>query len=115
MSPLGAGYRISRLKRGRLSRAVVKFFSGIRMDHAGPSWWRHHRPDSSPLRLAIAKERLDDESRRLLDSYLRGHDVNQIATLHGMTRDSVAALLAVLVKRVQSLVARIPEGSAEGN
>lgn len=86
------------------------------MDHAGPpSWRRHQRPDSSPLRLAITKERLDAESRRLLDSYLRGHDVNQIVTLHGMTRDSVAALLAVLVKRVQSLVARIPESSAEGN
>lgn len=70
---------------------------------------------SSPLRMTIARRRLNTESCRLLDLFLQGDDVSRLATLHGVSKDAMACSLRSLVADVRHLVQQVPMDAAEWN
>lgn len=72
-------------------------------------------PFFCPPRLALAKGRLNTESRRLLELYLQGDEVSRIASLYGMGRDAMACSLTSLVIQVRHLLRQMPSDSGEWN
>jgi hypothetical protein len=82
------------------------------MNHRdAPFWWR----SQSPSRLTTAKGRLNPDSQRLLDLFLQGYGVGDIASLHGVSDDVMACSLMAIVERVRHLVGLLPDHSVENN
>jgi hypothetical protein len=82
------------------------------MNHReAPFWWL----SKSPSRLTTAKRRLNADSQRLLELFLQGYGVSDLASLYGVSDDAMACSLMAIVEHARQLVGLLPDHSVENN